>query len=66
VLQQLHRLRTQWQGGRRARINSLRGMLREFGIDIPVAPCARGSDPRGLEAADNGLPDALRRSLHSC
>ena len=36
VLQQLHRLRTQWQGGRRARINSLRGMLREFGIDIPV------------------------------
>jgi len=61
VLQQLHRLRTQWQGGRRARINSLRGMLREFGIDIPVG-AVRGvaAIREALEAADNGLPDALR------
>jgi transposase len=36
VLPQLHRLRTAWQAGRTSRINSLRGMLREFGIDVPV------------------------------
>jgi transposase len=61
VLQQLHRLRTQWQGGRRARINSLRGMLREFGIDIPVGAVRGVAAIREvLEVADNGLPDALR------
>jgi transposase len=61
VLQQLHRLRTQWQAARTARINGLRGMLREFGIDIPVG-AVRGlaSIREALEAADNGLPDAMR------
>jgi transposase len=61
VLQQLHRLRTQWQGARKARINSLRGLLREFGIDVPVG-ATRGiaAIREALEAADNGVPDALR------
>jgi transposase len=61
VLQQLHRLRSQWQAGRTARINSLRGMLREFGIDIPQG-ATRGiaAIREALECADNGLPDALR------
>lgn len=61
VLQQLHRFRSRWQEGRTARINGLRGSLREFGIDI-----AKGAE-RGiaeineaLQLADNGLPDALR------
>jgi transposase len=61
VLQQLHRLRTQWQGGRTARINALRGMLREFSIDIPKG-AERGiaAIREALEIADNGLADALR------
>jgi transposase len=61
VLQQLHRLRTQWQDARKARICSLRGMLREFGIDIPLG-ATRGiaAIREALEIADNGVPDALR------
>jgi len=61
VLQQLHRLRTQWLEARKARICGLRGMLREFGIDIPVG-ATRGlaAIREALEIADNGVPDALR------
>ena len=61
VLQQLHRVRTQWQAARVARINALRGMLREFGIDVPVG-AVRGiaTIREALETGDNGLPDALR------
>src|SRR5688572_4589578 len=36
ALQQLHRLRSQWMAARTARINFLRGCLREFGVGIPV------------------------------
>jgi transposase len=36
ALQQLHRLRSQWMAARTARINFLRGSLREFGVSIPV------------------------------
>jgi transposase len=66
VLQQLHRLRTQWQRAYKARINGLRGMLREFGIDIPVG-LVRGlaAIRRALELADTGLPDALRPFIAS-
>jgi transposase len=61
VLQQLHRLRTQWLGARTSRINSLRGMLREFGIDIAQGASRGVAQIRGvLEFADSGLPDALR------
>lgn len=35
-LQQLHRLREQCKQTRNARINLLRGSLREFGIVVPV------------------------------
>jgi len=60
ALQQLHRLRARWNTARVARINALRGMLREFGIDIPVGV------RRGLPAiaaaleSDNALPEVLR------
>jgi transposase len=61
LIQQLHRLRSQWMRTRTARINGLRGLLREFGIVI-----ARGAE-RGLAEirtalalADNGLPELLR------
>jgi len=61
LVQQLHCMRSRWMGTRTARINQLRGCLREFGIAI-----AQGAE-RGLAQireqlalADNGLPDALR------
>ena len=59
--QQLHRVRTRWQAARVARINGLRGMLREFGIDVPLGAVRGIATIRAaLEAGDNGLPDALR------
>lgn len=60
-LQQLHRLREHYKRMRTARINVLRGCLREFGIVIPQG-MARGlvAVRDALESGDNGLPDALR------
>jgi len=40
ALQSLHRLRSQHMQSRNARINSLRGILREFGIIVPMGPRA--------------------------
>ena len=37
-IQQLHRVREQWKASRVARINGLRGCLRELGHAIPVGP----------------------------
>jgi len=62
-LQSLHRIRSQWVSTRTARINSLRGCLREFGLVL-----AEGSH-RGLEAIaillgdDNSTVPALLRSM---
>ena len=39
-IQQLHRLREQWKSTRTARINGLRGCLRELGHAIPTGPTA--------------------------
>jgi transposase len=60
----LHRLRSGWLAERTARINTLRGLLREFGIVIPlgaqhVVPTAWGY----IEDAESELPDALRPAL---
>ena len=35
----LHRVRTAWMRTRTARINTMRGILREFGLTIPVGAC---------------------------
>lgn len=35
ALTALHRVRSQWMGTRTARINALRGLLREFGVVLP-------------------------------
>lgn len=40
ALQSLHRIREQWKATRVARINALRGVLREFGILVPLGPRA--------------------------
>jgi transposase len=60
----LHRLRSAWQAERTARINSLRGILREFGLTIPLG--ANNVVPHVwafLEDAETPLPDFLRPAL---
>lgn len=64
ALTALHRLRSTWLAARTARINTVRGILREFGFTIPVG--ARHVLPsawRLLNDPDCGLPDALRPAL---
>jgi transposase len=60
-MQQLHRLREQYKSTRSARINLLRGCLREYGLVIPRG-VGRGIAlmREALQIADNGVPDALR------
>jgi len=60
----LHRLRSAWRATRTARLNTLRGLLRELGSSIPVG--ARQVVPHVwalVSDADSGLPDALRPVL---
>ena len=64
ALAALHRLRSAWIAARTARINTVRGLLREFGVTIPLG--ARRVVPRLqliLIDRDSGLPDALRPVL---
>ena len=64
ALTALHRLRSTWLATRTARINTVRGLLREFGCTIPVGAhhvLTRTWDL--LADADSGLPDALRPAL---
>ena len=60
----LHRMRAAWMAARTARLNTLRGLLRELGVVIPTG--ARQVVPRVWELvsdADSGLPDSLRPVL---
>jgi transposase len=64
VLGALHRLRSTWLATRTARLNTLRGLLRELGFSIPVG--ARQVVPHVfalVSDAESGLPDALRPVL---
>jgi len=64
VLASLHRMRSAWMATRTARLNTVRGLLRELGFAIPVG--ARQVVPQvwGLVSdVDSGLPDALRPVL---
>ena len=61
VLTSLHRLRSGWMLERTARLNTLRGLLRELGVFIPIG--SREVVPAVwavIEDADSNLPDALR------
>jgi transposase len=61
VLTSLHRLRSGWMTERTARLNTLRGLLREIGVFIPVG--AQQVVPAVwilIEDADSDIPDALR------
>src|SRR5438093_7413981 len=64
VITALHRLRSTWLATRTARINTVRGVLREFGLILPlgahhVVPQVRTL----LEEADSGVPGLLRPAL---
>ena len=61
----LHRVRSTWLDSRTARLNMVRGLLRELGIFVPVG--ARHVVPAVLELVedpDSELPECLRESLH--
>lgn len=62
AIQGLHRIRSQWMSARTARINTLRGLLREQGIDLPAgAANALKAAPRAID--EERLPYALRLAL---
>lgn len=63
VLMSMHRVRSAWMLTRTARLNLLRGVLRELGITIPVG--ARQVVPHvwALLDAEASVPDALRPFL---
>jgi len=60
ALQSLHRLRAQCMQTRNARINALRGILREFGVVVPMGP--RAAVKTALAALEQ-LPALLKPSL---
>ena len=60
----LHRLRSAWISARTARINTVRGLLRELGVFIPRgAKRVRPALAELLEDPDSPLPHALRPAL---
>jgi transposase len=62
ALQGTHRIRAQWQATRTARINGVRGLLREHGLPLRVgASTIRREVPRLIE--DERIPGALRPVL---
>ncbi len=63
-LQGLHRLRSGWMATRTARINEARGLLREFGFDIPQGPAAVMERVPGWLADETvAIPPVLRQAL---
>jgi len=64
ALQSLHRVRSAWQSTRTARINTLRGLCREFGVNAPLG-AQRAITELGRQVADpdSAVPDLLRRAL---
>jgi transposase len=64
TLAALHRLRSGWLATRTARINAVRGVLRELGIFIPKgAERVVPEVSRLLEDEESDIPDALRPFL---
>jgi transposase len=64
ALAALHRLRSAWVATRTARLNTVRGILREFGVLIPTGAHHVGPHVRALlDDVDAGLPGLLRVAL---
>ena len=63
-VQALHRIRERLKAQRTSTINLVRGVLREFGVIIPLgAAQVRPAVLAALEDGDNDLPMALRHTL---
>lgn len=63
-IQALHRIREQLKHERTAALNLVRGVLREFGVAIPMgAAKVRAVVLAALEDGDNDLPMVLRHTL---
>lgn len=63
AIQGLHRLRSTWMASRTARINTLRGLLREFGVILPIgAGAALKQLPEAL--VSESVPSLLKPGLH--
>jgi transposase len=64
-LTSLHRVRSTWMAARTVRINSARGLLREFGIVFPAGAATFPDHVQGLiEDADAPIAMPLRDLLH--
>jgi transposase len=61
----LHRMRSTWLATRTARLNTVRGLLREFGLVIPVGAQQVVPRVRELLAESPAVPDMMRTSLAS-
>ena len=59
----LHRLRSTWLATRTARLNTVRGLLREFGVGIPLGAAHVVPHVRELLAESDAVPDLIRSSL---
>lgn len=63
-IQSLHRLRSQWMSTRQRYVNTLRGILREFGFAIPLGVnVAKEQIGVALADSDSEVPQALRATL---
>jgi transposase len=66
ALQALHRTRSRWMATRTARINTLRGFCREFGLHIPVgARTGLEAITRAVADEQSPLPQLLRPTLQA-
>jgi transposase len=64
TVQAIHRVRTQWQTARVARINAMRGLLAEQGHAIPVgARTVLRRVTAIIEDRDAAVPEALRQTI---
>jgi transposase len=60
----LHRIRSAWMSTRTARINTMRGILREFGLTMPLgARHVVEHVRRFIEDAEVEIPDGIREML---
>jgi transposase len=60
----LHRVRSQWQESRTARINTMRALLREFGVVVPTGSKRFMNELHQLLAAkQDRLPERIRRTV---
>lgn len=63
AIQGLHRLRSTWMASRTARINTLRGLLREFGVILPVGAAA-ALKGMGHAIGNEAVPPVLQTGLY--